>query len=44
LAATRDFSGAAGRTTINAQRDAEKDAAIITVRGGKLEFVETVKP
>lgn len=44
LAATRDFAAASGRTTINAQRDAEKDAAIISVRGGKLEFVETVKP
>ena len=44
LAATRDFPGASGRTTINAQRDAEKDAAIITVRGGRLEFVQTVKP
>lgn len=44
LAATKDFAGAAGRTTINALRDAEKDAAIIAVRGGKLVFVETVKP
>ncbi len=44
LAATKDFPGASGRTTINAQRDAEKEAAIIAVRGGKLVFVETVKP
>ena len=44
LATTKDFPGASGRTTINGQRDAEKEAAIITVRGGKLMFVETVKP
>ncbi|MBL9188142.1 MAG: ABC transporter substrate-binding protein [Opitutaceae bacterium] len=44
LAATKDFPGATGRTTINARRDADKDAAIIAVRGGRLEFVETVRP
>ncbi len=44
LATTKDFSGATGRTTINPQRDADKDAAIITVRRGQLEFVETVRP
>jgi branched-chain amino acid transport system substrate-binding protein len=44
LAATRNFEGVTGRTTINANRDADKDAAIITVRGGRLVFVETVRP
>ncbi|MFO1450415.1 MAG: ABC transporter substrate-binding protein [Opitutaceae bacterium] len=44
LAATRNFPGVTGRTSINAQRDADKDAAIITVRGGKLVFVETIRP
>jgi branched-chain amino acid transport system substrate-binding protein len=44
LAATRDFPGVTGRTTINAQRDADKEAAIITVKDGKLAFVETVRP
>jgi branched-chain amino acid transport system substrate-binding protein len=44
LAATKDFPGVTGRTTINAQRDADKDAAIITVKGGKLVFVETIRP
>ncbi|MBL9200521.1 MAG: ABC transporter substrate-binding protein [Opitutaceae bacterium] len=44
LAATKDFPGVTGRTTINARRDADKDAAIIAVRGGRLEFVETVRP
>jgi len=44
LAATKDFPGVTGRTTINAQRDADKDAAIITVKNGKLAFVETIRP
>jgi branched-chain amino acid transport system substrate-binding protein len=44
LAATRDFPGVTGRTTINARRDADKDAAIITVRNGRLVFVETMRP
>lgn len=44
LAATKDFPGVTGRTTINAQRDADKEAAIITVRHGKLVFVETIRP
>ena len=44
LAATRDFPGATGRTTINAARDADKEAAIITVKGGRLTFVETIRP
>jgi branched-chain amino acid transport system substrate-binding protein len=44
LAATKDFAGVTGRTTINAARDADKEAAIITVRQGKLVFVETIRP
>ncbi|WP_414660327.1 ABC transporter substrate-binding protein [Horticoccus sp. 23ND18S-11] len=44
LAATKDFPGVTGRTTLNAQRDADKDAAIIAVKGGRLAFVETVRP
>lgn len=44
LADTKDFVGVTGRTTINAQRDADKDVAIITVKNGHLEFVETLRP
>lgn len=44
LAATKDFPGVTGRTTINARRDADKDAAIIAVQGGKLVFVEAIRP
>jgi branched-chain amino acid transport system substrate-binding protein len=44
LSETRAFPGATGLTTINAQRDVDKDAAIITVRDGRLTFVETIRP
>ena len=44
LATTKNFPGVTGRTTINAQRDADKDAAIITVKNGRLTFVETIRP
>jgi len=44
LAGTRDFPGVTGRTTLDENRDAQKDAAIIAVRGGRLVFVETVRP
>ena len=44
LAATRDFASVTGRTTMNAHRDAVKDAAIMTVRDGRIVFVETVRP
>ncbi len=44
LSETKGFAGATGLTTINARRDADKDAAIMTVRSGRLEFVESVRP
>ena len=44
LAATRNFPGITGRTTLNDQRDALKDAAIITVRNGRCVFTESVHP
>ena len=44
LAATRDFPGITGRTTLNDQRDAIKDAAIITVRDGRCVFTESIRP
>jgi branched-chain amino acid transport system substrate-binding protein len=44
LAATRNFPGITGRTTLNDQRDALKDAAIITVRNGRCVFTESVRP
>ena len=44
LAATKNFPGVTGQTTINANRDADKEAAIITVKNGQLLFVETIRP
>jgi branched-chain amino acid transport system substrate-binding protein len=44
LAATRDFPGVTGRTTIDAQRNAAKAAVIITVKDGRFKFVESVQP
>jgi len=44
LAATKDFDGVTGITTINAQRDADKPAVILEVLNGKFKYLETVKP
>ena len=44
LAATRDFPGATGATTLNEKRDATKPAVIITAKDGKFQYVETVSP
>jgi branched-chain amino acid transport system substrate-binding protein len=44
LASTRDFPGATGATTLDAQRDASKPAVIITVKDGKFQYVETIAP
>ena len=44
LAATKDFNGATGKTTINEKRDATKSAVILQVKGGVFHYVETVNP
>lgn len=44
LAATKDFPGVTGRTTMDAQRNATKPAVIITVKNGQFKFVEAVTP
>lgn len=44
LAATKDFDGVTGKTTINEKRDATKSAVILQVKGGTFHFVETVNP
>ncbi len=44
LAATRDFPGITGRTSLDEHRDAVKEAAIITVRGGRCVFVTSIRP
>jgi branched-chain amino acid transport system substrate-binding protein len=44
LAATKDFSGATGITTIDQNRNATKGATIIAIKDGKLQFHKTVAP
>ncbi|MBS1229605.1 MAG: Extracellular ligand-binding receptor [Proteobacteria bacterium] len=44
LAQTKGFEGAAGVITINAERNADKDAVFKTVKDGKFVFLTTVKP
>ncbi len=44
LADTREFAGVTGRTGFDENRDAQKAAAMIAVRGGKCVFVESVRP
>ena len=44
IAATKDYSGLTGKTTLNAQRDATKSAVIITVKDGKFKYLETIAP
>jgi branched-chain amino acid transport system substrate-binding protein len=44
LAATRNFAGATGITTIDQSRNATKGATIIAIKDGKLQFNKTVAP
>jgi branched-chain amino acid transport system substrate-binding protein len=44
IAATRDYPGVTGNTTIDADRNASKAAAIFTVKDGKFVFVESIAP
>ncbi len=44
LAATKEYDGVTGKTTINEHRDATKSAVILQVKDGKFHYVETVNP
>jgi len=44
LAATKDYEGITGRTTIDARRNATKAAVVITVKDGEFKFVESIVP
>ena len=44
LAATTDFPGVTGRTTIDAERNTSKPAIIVTVKNGHVQFVAAVTP
>jgi len=44
LAATKDFDGVTGRTTIDSHRNATKSAVVLTVQDGHFKFIETIAP
>ena len=44
LAATKDFVGVTGKTTMDANRNATKPAVIIAVKNGKFSYVESIEP
>lgn len=44
IAATRNYNGVTGLTTIDAQRNATKSAVVITVKDGEFKFVEAITP
>lgn len=44
LAATKDYDAVTGKITINKDRDADKSAVILQVKGGKFKYVETIAP
>lgn len=44
VAATRDYVGVTGKTTIDPDRNASKAASIVTVEDGKFKFLQTVAP
>jgi branched-chain amino acid transport system substrate-binding protein len=44
LAATKDFEGVTGSTTMDKDRNASKAAVVIMVKDGKFKFVQSVAP
>src|SRR5262249_9303585 len=44
IAATKDFPGATGTISINAERNAVKPAVILQVKNGKFNYLQTVTP
>jgi branched-chain amino acid transport system substrate-binding protein len=44
IAATSDYQGATGATTLDPNRNASKPAVIITVKDGEFQYVETISP
>jgi branched-chain amino acid transport system substrate-binding protein len=44
IAATKDYEGLTGKTTLDAQRNATKSAVMITCKDGKFKYMETIAP
>jgi branched-chain amino acid transport system substrate-binding protein len=44
IAATKDFEGVTGKTTLDDHRNANKSAVVLTIKDGKFKYVETINP
>jgi branched-chain amino acid transport system substrate-binding protein len=44
IAATQDYDGITGKITLDAQRNANKSAVVLTIKDGKFSYVETLAP
>ena len=44
IAATKNYPGITGNTTLDANRNATKAAVVVTIKNGQFKFVETVAP
>ena len=44
IASTKDFPGVTGKITLDANRDAQKQAVVVQMKGGKPRYVATVVP
>lgn len=44
IAATKDFVGVTGKTSLDADRNATKPAVILEIKDGRFKYVETVSP
>jgi branched-chain amino acid transport system substrate-binding protein len=44
IAATKDYDGLTGKTTLDAERNATKSAVIITIEHGKFKYLKTINP
>jgi branched-chain amino acid transport system substrate-binding protein len=44
IAATKDFDGITGKITLDANRNANKPAVVLTIQDGKFRYVETIQP
>lgn len=44
IAQTKDFAGVTGKITIDANRDAQKKAVVLQIKGGKPSYVTSISP
>jgi branched-chain amino acid transport system substrate-binding protein len=44
IAATKEYSGVTGKTSLDANRNATKAAVVLAIKDGKFKYLETVEP